>query len=83
MQSYVEEHFPHLVPQLVAVWGRPEAFKALVSGLLFDTRGGRAGWPPEAWEEIAFLEALHAAIHPEGGRTPEDDELDDSVKWVS
>lgn len=83
MNSYLEDHYPHLLPGLTENWGKPEAFKAYMASLIFDTRGGRTGWPPEAWEELSLLEALHKAAYPPDHRDSEDVELDDTIKWVS
>jgi len=83
MRSHLEDHFPHLIPGLTENWGKPAEFKAFFSGLVFDTRGGRSGWPPQAWEELSFLEALHRLAHPTEHRDAEDDQLDDTIKWVS
>ncbi len=83
MRCYLEDHFPHLIPGLIEHWGKPEAFKDFISSLIFDTRGGRTGWPPEAWEEIGFLEALHKTVYPSEQRDAEDVLLDDTIKWVS
>lgn len=83
MHSYLEDHFPHLFPKLTEYWGKPAEFKAFISGLIFDTRGGRSGWPPEAWEELGFLDALHQLAHPTDQQDAEDILLDDTIKWVS
>lgn len=83
MPSYLEDHFPHLIPKLTGYWDKPHEFKAFISNLIFDTRGGRSGWPSEAWDELVFLEALHQSSHPADQRDEEDVLLDDSIKWVS
>lgn len=83
MHSCLEDHFPHLIPALTEHWGNPEAFKTFMFGLIFDTRGGRSGWPAEAWEELSFLEALHKQVNsPEEGPADEG-EVEDDIKWVS
>jgi hypothetical protein len=81
MTSYLEEHFPHVIPGLTENWGKPEALKAFLFSLIFDSRGGRSGWPPEAWEELSCLEALHKLAHESA--VQEEEPLDDRIKWVS
>ena len=54
MKSFVEQRFPHLVPTLTASWGDQESFEAVMRDLMFDRRGGRIGFPMEAWEELRF-----------------------------
>lgn len=83
MNAYLEDHYPHLLTGLTENWGKPEAFKAYMASLIFDTRGGRTGWPPEAWEELSLLEALHKEAYPADHQDSEDVELDDTIKWVS
>jgi hypothetical protein len=83
MSAYLEDHYPHVLPGLTENWGKPEDFKKFIASLVFDTRGGRTGWPPEAWEEVSFLEALHNMVYPTDHRNAEDILLDDTIKWVS
>lgn len=83
MSGYLEENFPHLLAGLTENWGKPEAFKTYMASLIFDTRGGRTGWPKEAWEELSFLEALHKRVYPVEKVDEEEEELDDTIKWVS
>lgn len=83
MKAYLEDHFPHLLPGLTENWGKPDEFKAYMASLIFDTRGGRTGWPREAWEELSLLEALHKEAYPTDQQNTEDILLDDTIKWVS
>jgi hypothetical protein len=82
MTSYLEERFPHLIPELTKNWGKPEDFKDYFFNLVFDSRGGRTGWPPEAWEELSFLESLHKLAH-QSNEIVEEEPVNDSIKWVS
>lgn len=82
MTSYLETRFPHVVKGLTENWGKPEAFKAFFFSLIFDARGGRSGWPPEAWEELSFLEALHKLAY-QSDEIVENEPVHDSIKWVS
>jgi len=82
MASYLEEHFPHLIPGLTKNWGKSEDFKDFFFNLVFDSRGGRSGWPAEAWEDLSFLEALHKLAY-QAHETTEDEPVHDSIKWVS
>mgnify|MGYP005844132197 CR=1 FL=1 len=83
MRSHLEDHFPHLVPGLTENWDDPAAFKAFMSSLIFDTRGGRTGWPAEAWEELSLLETLHKVAFPPQEAPANEREVHDDIKWVS
>ena len=85
MSSYLEDRFPHLIPGLTENWGKPEEFKAFMFSLIFDSRGGRTGWPWEAWEELSFLEALHKLARPldSAESESESESVHDDIKWVS
>ncbi|MCP5277592.1 MAG: hypothetical protein H6935_04420 [Thiobacillus sp.] len=83
MRSYLEDRFPHLIPGLTEHWGNRQAFKAFFFTLIFDTRGGRTGWPEEAWEELSFLEALHKRAYPTEEDPVNEREIHDDIKWVS
>lgn len=82
MSSYLEDHFPHLIPRLTENWGKPQEFGAVIFDLFYDSRGGRSGWPLEAWQELTFLEALHKEMCKDG-EEDDDEEVHDSIKWVS
>ena len=55
--SPLEEHFPRLVPEIVAFWGSPTCFDQL-QGLLVDSRGGRHGFPADVYSDLSFLLTL-------------------------
>ena len=81
MQSFVEQRFPHLVPRLVMSWGDKQAFDAVITDLMFDTRGGRIGFPAEAWEELHLLHNLHKLLmRIQAGDI--DEPLPEEHKWV-
>jgi hypothetical protein len=81
MKSFVEERFPHLLPKLVASWGDRDAFDEVMRDLMFDRRGGRIGFPIEAWEELRFLQKLHQLLmRIKHGNI--DEPLPDELKWV-
>ena len=59
--SPLEEHFPRLVHEIVAFWGSPTCVDQL-QGLLVDSRGGRQGFPPDAWERVVHFEMIKMGI---------------------
>ena len=84
MSSYLEERFPHLIAPLTETWGKPEEFGPFMFDLIYDRRGGRTGWPVEAWQELSFLEALHKLVcAAEEAPEADDRDVDDDIKWVS
>ncbi len=60
----LEEKFPHILSAIQALWGFKE-LNAYFTKLTIDERGGRAGFPPEVWDEIHTLLRLHQEILPE------------------
>jgi hypothetical protein len=55
--SPLEEHFPRLVPEIVALWGTPPCFEHL-QALLVDDRGGRQGFPADVYSDLSLLLTL-------------------------
>ena len=55
--SPLEERFPRLVPEILAIWGSPGCFEQL-QGLLVDTRGGRQGFPADVYSDLSLLLTL-------------------------
>lgn len=55
--SPLEEHFPRLVPEILAFWGTPNCFEKL-QDLLVDSRGGRQGFPAEVYSDLSLLLTL-------------------------
>lgn len=62
-RSVLEERFPHVVQAIQMLWGHPE-LEAHFRHLTMDERGGRQGFPEEAWAEIHFLMRLHQGVFP-------------------
>jgi hypothetical protein len=83
MSSYLEDHFPHVIVRLERAWGNRCAFNEVFNDLIFDSRGGRSGWPEEAWNELAWLNQLHKSIVQYEPEPIQEVELDDTLKWVS
>ena len=55
--SPLEEHYPRLVPEILAFWGSPTCFN-LLQGLLMDGRGGRKGFPADVYSDLSLLLTL-------------------------
>jgi len=62
--SALEAQFPHILSAIQSLWGYKE-LNTYFSKLTIDDRGGRAGFPPEVWDEIHTLLRLHQEILPE------------------
>lgn len=63
MRSVLETRFPHLIERLTACWGDPDGFEGVFSQLIIDQRGGRSGWPLDAWVELSLLQEVHDAAY--------------------
>lgn len=50
--EYTAENFPHVVNRLAGVWNDAKLLKQYIGKLMIDDRGGRAGFPFEALDEI-------------------------------
>jgi len=58
------EAYPHLLEQLVAVWGSPKT-EDFFRDLIFDKRGGtRIGFEPGAYRDILLLRAIAQDVLP-------------------
>lgn len=58
------ENYPHLLEQMVVVWGTP-AVEDFFNDLIFDRRGGtRVGFDPGAYRDIMLLRAVSRSIQP-------------------
>jgi hypothetical protein len=64
LQTVLEARYPHILDAIQTMWGYKE-LNTYFRRLTLDDRGGRAGFPPEAWEEIHSLQLLHQIIVPE------------------
>lgn len=62
--SHGLENYPHLLEQIVVVWGTP-AIEDFFNDLIFDRRGGtRVGFGPGAYRDILLLRAISHSNHP-------------------
>lgn len=60
----IEASYPHLGLKFKALWGQPE-FNTVVTGLIYDTRGGkRSGFPQPVLGAIFALALAHEIEHP-------------------
>lgn len=58
------ENYPHLLEQMVVVWGTP-AVEDFFNDLILDRRGGtRVGFDPGAYRDILLLRAISRSNHP-------------------
>lgn len=55
--------YPRIVNRFAAAWDNPAAFGELATDLLYDFRGGRAGFPPEIVRELRVLRE-HYYVQP-------------------
>lgn len=83
MSSYLEDRFPHIVARMEKTWGNPCAFNEMFNDLIFDKRGGRSGWPEEAWAELSWINQLHKLVCKKEEEVEVSETLDDTIKWVS
>lgn len=62
--SHGLEAYPHLLEQLVAVWGTP-TIEDFFHDLIYDKRGGtRIGFDPGVYRDILLLQAISLDVHP-------------------
>ena len=61
--TMLESNYPRILENITMMWGFQE-LNAFLSKLIIDERGGRQGFPPEAWDEINTLAALHLLLVP-------------------
>lgn len=62
--SALEAQYPHILSAIQALWGFKE-LNTYFAKLTIDERGGRAGFPPDVWDEIHTLLRLHQEVLPE------------------
>lgn len=53
------ERFPRIVNSLARAWPTPDARDSVLRELLYDTRPGRAGFPPPVRQELEALRVAH------------------------
>ena len=71
--SPLEQQFPRLVGEILAVWGSPGCFEKL-QDLLVDSRGGREGFPADVYSDLSLL--LTITPRPQGPYDIWNDALD-------
>ena len=62
-----EEKYPRIVDKIAVLWGTSGMSKYFTE-LLFDDRGGRAGFPSEVMMEIFRLSNFHESSKPSRGK---------------
>ena len=72
--SSLEEHFPRLVPEILAIWASPTCF-AQLQDLLMDGRGDRHGFPVDVYSDLSLL--LTIVPRPKGPYDIWNDALDE------
>jgi len=55
MLRYTAEHFPHIVDRLASEWANPTRMAGAIDDLIYDMRGGRAGFPMQVLNELGVL----------------------------
>jgi hypothetical protein len=55
MLRYTADHFPHIVDRLASEWANPSRMARAIDDLIYDMRGGRAGFPMEVLSELGVL----------------------------
>ena len=55
MLRFTAEHFPHIVDRLAAEWADPARMARAIDDLIYDMRGGRAGFPMDVLSELGVL----------------------------
>lgn len=61
--SVMEVRYRHALEPICDCWGDRDRFAVVYQMLVFDHRCERAGWPPEAWEELVLLQQVHDRVH--------------------
>lgn len=59
--DYTAENFPHVVNRLAALWDDARRLSDYIEKLMIDDRGGRAGFPFEALQELADVREIRLA----------------------
>lgn len=57
--SVLEGRYSDTLDRLTLVWGDPLAFDRIFKDLTIGSRAEPGGWPPDAWEELGFLQDVH------------------------
>lgn len=56
--------FPWIADELCALWKRPSRCERYFTGLILDTRQGRAGFPPAVMRELTVLQQHYVDAYP-------------------
>lgn len=67
--EYTAENFPHVVNRIAGVWHDAKLLTQYIDKLMIDDRGGRAGFPFEALDELTRVRDFR--IEELTGRRPE------------
>lgn len=59
MLRLTSERFPHVLPRIAHAWAEPDRLQRVLDELMYDERGGRAGFPFEVLAELAELRRCH------------------------
>jgi hypothetical protein len=59
MLRCTSERFPHVLPRIAHAWAEPDRLQRVLDELMYDERGGRAGFPFEVLAELAELRRCH------------------------
>jgi hypothetical protein len=58
--------FPRIANTLCELWRRPSLCDVYFDQLIFDDRGGRAGFRPQIMKELGALAAHYGTVYPSG-----------------
>lgn len=64
LASALETNYSRIMETIKVMWGHQE-LNDFFRRLTLDDRGGRQGFPPDAWAEIQLLASLHLEVVPE------------------
>lgn len=59
----LEQEYPNIVEKIAEHWER-RSLEAYLDGLLFDTRGNRAGFSPAILSEIFAVQSYYRSLQP-------------------
>ena len=63
------EKYPHIVDQIVQLWGEPEKAHHYFVELMTTQRENRAGFPLDVYTELFALETHYTGTHPDARKT--------------
>ena len=59
--SHLAARFPRVLNRIAAVWSQPALVESCIDGLMLDSRGSRAGFPPAVLNELLALRSCNAS----------------------